>query len=113
MRTTLAVTAALLLALTGCSNGGDAEPAKTVTATTTVPPKLSKAETTQQCIDAVAALEPADNGEVPFEPTPTPCAALPDREYLDAYMDGISQANRDALDQRQLDRDKAAESDQP
>ena len=111
-RTATAVTAALLLTLTGCSSG-DAEPAKTVTATTTAPPQLSKAEQTRQCVDAVADVAAAASGEVPSEPTPAPCASLNDSEYLDAYMDGISQANRAALDQRQLDRDRAAESDQP
>ena len=112
MRTTLAATALLLLALTGCSSS-DPDPKPAVTVTATPSPTIDKAAITQQCTDAVTEVAKQATGEVPSEPTPAPCAGLDDSEYLDAYMNGISQANRDALDQRQRDRDKAAESDQP
>ncbi|MGW1492576.1 hypothetical protein [Streptomyces sp. NPDC002402] len=112
-----AATAAALLALTGCSNAGDAEPAKTVTATTTASPALSKAEQTQQCVDAVADVATDSEGTstdgVPFEPTPAPCLPLSEHDYLDAYMDGIMQHNRANLDKSSRRASEAAEADQP
>ncbi|NUL09081.1 hypothetical protein [Streptomyces lunaelactis] len=117
MRTTLAITAALLLALTGCSSSADAEPAKTVTATTTAPPELSKAESRQQCVDAVADVATDSEGTsadgVPFEPTPAPCTQLSEHDYLDAYMDGIMQHNKANLDKFSRQASEAAEADQP
>lgn len=107
---TAAVAAALLLALAGCGSSDAPKPAETVKTTVTAPAPLSKAEQTKQCVDAVAA---SANGEVPSEPKPSPCSSLTEGEYLDAYMDGIHQANGAALEQRRLDRDKAAENDQP
>jgi hypothetical protein len=62
-------------------------------------------------MDAVAEIAKQSAGEVPSEPTPTPCAPLSDSEYLDAYMDGIMQSNRDALEERQRRRDEEAEKD--
>lgn len=103
---------ALLLAGTGCSSDSEPKPTPTKTVTVTATPTLSKAELTQQCTDAVALLPAGDDGSVPFEPVPTECAALAENEYLDAYMDGINQGNRDALQDRQDARDEAAENDQ-
>lgn len=111
-----AITATLLLiTLTGCSGSGDAEPTKTVTATTATSPKLSKAEMTLQCVDAVDVVAdlPSTDGEVQFEPTPAPCASLSDSEYLDAYMDGIAQHNKAGQDDLQRQIDEAQESAQP
>jgi hypothetical protein len=110
MRTRTATVTAVLLAaaLAGCSSGGDAEPAKTVT--TTASPKLSKEEVTRQCVDALTERAMESEGEVPFDPTPAPCAPLGDSEYLDAYMDGISEANRAGLEERQRERDEASEA---
>lgn len=113
MRTTatLVVTGALLLALTGCASSGDAKPVETVT--TTASPSVDKARVTQACMDAVAEIPADENGEVPSEPTPAACAPLSDSEYLDAYMDGIAQANRAAIAERERRASEAAEADQP
>lgn len=93
-RTTVAVSAALILGgLASCTSSSEPAPATTKTVTTT--PKFSKAEITQQCVDAVAQRATTDeSGEVASEPTPAPCAPLSDSEYLDAYMDGIHQINQ-------------------
>jgi predicted component of type VI protein secretion system len=95
MRTRLLAVALLLAAVTACSSGGDAEPVKTVTATAS--PSPDKAQVTADCVDAVAERAKESEGEVPFDPTPAPCAPLSDSEYLDAYYDGLAQANKDAL----------------
>lgn len=111
MRTRTAITAVLLTAaLAGCSSG-DAEPKETVTATTTVSPSPDKAQVTQACVEATTERAKAAAGEVPFDPTPAPCAPLSDSEYLDAYMDGISEANRSGLEERQRERDAEASKD--
>lgn len=104
---TRTITAALLLtalATASCSSA-DPKPAATVTVTAdaSASPALSKAEITEQCIDAVAQRAADTTGaEVPSEPTPAPCAGLSDSDYLDAYMDGISAANNAAREE--LDR---------
>lgn len=110
--TAAALTAAtLLLTITGCSSdSGDAKPTKTVTAPAS--PTADKAAATAQCIDAVAQIPADDDGSVPSEPVPTECSALTDSEYLDAYMDGISQSNRDGIADLQDAIDDAAEQDQ-
>lgn len=111
--TTLAVTGALLLALTGCTSSRDAKPVETVTATTTASPSVDKARVTQACMDAVAEIPADESGEVPSEPTPAACAPLSDSEYLDAYMDGIIQGNREGIAERERQASEAAEADQP
>ncbi|MEQ4610672.1 hypothetical protein ABMX48_31665 [Streptomyces cavourensis] len=59
---------------------------------------LSKAEATEQYVDAVAAMlseRPADFApETDSDPKPTECYAVPEDEYLDVYMDGLSQHNK-------------------
>ena len=110
-----ATAAALLLAAgaTACSSSDSPEPTRTAQTTVTAPAPLSKAEQTQQCVDAVASLTPNEAGEVPSEPTPAPCAPLTDSEYLDAYMDGIAQSNKAGQDELQRKIDEASEAAQP
>lgn len=115
--TAAAITTAVLLALVGCSSdGSDAKPSPTKTVTVTPTPALSKAEVTQQCIDAVAVVidqRPPDfDPETEEDPQPTECDSLTDSEYLDAYMDGVSQRNLDAIQEREDQREEAAENDQ-
>lgn len=48
-------------------------------------------------MEAVAQVAAETEGaEVPSEPVPDECASLSESEYLDAYMDGIQEANRKA-----------------
>ena len=86
-------------ALTACTTS-DPAPAPDKPAATTAAPTLDQAQLTQQCVDAVAELPVDANGSVPSEPVPAECTALSDSDYLDAYMDGINQANQDALNAR-------------
>lgn len=97
-RTTLAaITAAGLLALTGCSSADDAKPAPTVTTTVTATPTLSAAEQTQACVEAIAdtiTARPEDfDPETDSDPKPAECDTVPEDEYLDAYMDGLQLSN--------------------
>ncbi|MFD3749737.1 hypothetical protein ACFWVT_05630 [Streptomyces cyaneofuscatus] len=106
MRTRTTATAILLLAiLTACSTESTPEPA----ATTSAAPADDKATTVQACIDAVAELPAGDDGSVPSEPVPAECAGLSDGEYLDAYMDGIEQSNKQGQQDLQDLIDDAAE----
>lgn len=107
-RLTLAA-AGLLLTLTACSSGGEPQPAKTATTTA---PSLSADEIAQQCADALHQRVTSTQGEVPFEPTPAPCAPLSDSEYLDAYTAAIEVANQAGLDERQAEREEAEQQDQ-
>ncbi|MGW6743769.1 hypothetical protein ACWGDX_24125 [Streptomyces sp. NPDC055025] len=119
MRTTTAAiaTALLLATLTACGSDSSPAPAETVTATATASPALSQAEITQQCIDAVAEVvsqRPADfDPETDTDPQPTECNGLSETDYLDAYMDGLSQSNQAAIEERERQRGEAAEADQP
>lgn len=102
IRTTIAAAAVAALLLVGCSssdNGKD-KPGKTpaTTAATTKTPALSKAEVTRRCVNAIADRAANANGEVPSQPIPESCRPLSDDEYLDAYMEGIHQANHDVQD---------------
>ena len=94
-----AIAAGLLLALTACSSS-DPKPTPTVTATVTESPKLSKAEQTKACVDAVAdviSARPDDfNTDTDSDPKPAECNDLSDSEYLDAYMDGLMESNKRA-----------------
>lgn len=109
IRTFTAGVALLAAAAAGCSSGGNAEPTPTKTVTAT--PSLSKEQVTAACVEAATERAKAAAGEVPFDPTPAPCAPLSDSEYLDAYMDGISEANRSGLEERQRERDAEASKD--
>lgn len=106
--TAIALCAALLVTLTGCTKTNPA-PAATEAAPAAT---LSHAQVTRQCIDAVAALpaEPS-SGEVPSEPVPLDCLPLSDSEYLDAYMRGIRQANQANRDELQRRIDEARRND--
>lgn len=116
MRRTATTLAAVLLGLSGCSSGSEPGPTVTVTATAAESPKLSKAEQTQLCVDAVADVissRPADfDPETSDDPKPTECSHLSDSEYLDAYMEGLLGSNRAALEERQRQRDEAEQRDQ-
>lgn len=109
---TTTIAAGLLLAtLTSCS-GEKPAPVETVTATAT--PRLSKAEITAQCVDAVAKVIDARpdtfDPDTDQDPKPEECNSLSDSEYLDAYMDGLSQRNRDAIDEMQRKIDEASKA---
>jgi hypothetical protein len=98
MRTTtaLATTALLLLGATACSSTPEAH-APTVTKTVTATPALSKAETTDKCIEAVYRQLQVTQSE---EPRPAECKTLDSSEWLDALFKGnqkYNKANRDAL----------------
>ncbi|MET8014041.1 hypothetical protein ABZU86_32545 [Streptomyces sp. NPDC005271] len=94
-----AVVATTTLLLTGCSAVGGSNdkrvppgaPASAVEA------GLSKAEITQRCVDAIVERAAATRGgAVRSSPVPKPCTPLSDDEYLDAYMDGLHEAQKDA-----------------
>lgn len=109
--TAAAITAGLLLAVTGCSNDSpDPKPAATTT-TASASPTVDQATAIEQCTDAVAQLPADDDGSVPFEPAPTECAALDDDAYLDAYMDGVEQSNQKGRDALQDAIDDAADTE--
>lgn len=111
MRTRTAATAILLAAtLTACSSS---DPAPEKPAATSSAPELSKAETLAQCVDAVAAMlseRPADfDPETDSDPKPAECDAVPEGEYLDAYMDGLSQHNQEGIADLEQQIEDAAE----
>jgi hypothetical protein len=113
--TAAAIAAGILLTLTACTTEPEPDatvpPSPTAAATRTA----DAAELTRECVDAVAATigaRPEDfDPENDSDPKPAACNALPEDEYLDAYMDGLSQSNRAALEERQRERDEAAEND--
>lgn len=94
-RTTVALLAAVGLALSGCSSSSEPEkPAATVTAATT--PKQSQAELRAACVDAWA--EAIDAGAGAEEPAV--CADVEGAQHADMYMEGLrqrNQANRDEI----------------
>ncbi|MFD3640971.1 hypothetical protein [Streptomyces griseus] len=106
MRTCTAAAAVLLVAaLTACSaETSTPEP----TTTTSAAPKVDKATTVKACVDAVGELPADEDGSVPSDPVPAECADLSDSEYLDAYMDGIQQSNKQAQQELQDLIDDAA-----
>ncbi|MEU7240310.1 hypothetical protein [Streptomyces sparsogenes] len=108
-----AIAVGLLLAGCGSSNSNDKPAPRTTVATTPAKPTLSKVEVAKQCAAAIAKRPADDAGEIPSEPTPEPCKPLSDSEYLDAYMDGIHQANEAAQDEFQQKIDGAAEDATP
>ncbi|MEU0716825.1 hypothetical protein ABZ498_06540 [Streptomyces lavendulocolor] len=109
MRTqSILAAAGLLLAVTGCS--AEPEPAKPPTSPAVTASPTPTVDTAQQlalCVDAIAALEPDADGSLPMDPRPSECAALDDSAYLDAYYDGLAQANQQGLDERQAEREDA------
>ncbi|MFJ3950353.1 hypothetical protein ACIPXV_09810 [Streptomyces libani] len=106
MRIRAAAVGVVLLAglATGCSAAGEAAPSKSPKLPV-ASPSLSKAEVTEQCIDAVAAQA---NGD---EDKPEECAPLSDSEYLDANFKGVQQHNEDGQDELQRQIEEARESD--
>lgn len=107
MRTRTAAASILLAAtLTACSaETSTPEPATTMSTA----PAADKATTVKACVDAVAGLPAGPDGSVPSDPVPTECTDLSDSEYLDAYMDGIAQANREGIADLEQQIEDAAE----
>lgn len=109
MRRTTVLLAAALLALTGCSSGGEPEGRVTVTATPPpATPSLSAAETARLCSVAVSEAAPGwedwnfDLGAWQEDPrTPEVCKGLADEEFpprgnrafQDALIDGLELAD--------------------
>lgn len=102
-RTTTVTLLLLAAALTACTSS-DPAPAPDKPAATTAAPTIDKAQLVQQCVDAIAEVisaRPADfDPETDSDPQPTECDAVPEDEYLDAYYDGLAQANEAALNAR-------------
>lgn len=101
-RTTTVALAAAVVLLTGCTSSSEQPTEPATSAPAASEPALTQAEITEQCVDAIA--ERAANttdAEVPSDPTPKPCTPLSDSDYLDAYMDGIQQANEAARERLQ------------
>lgn len=99
MRTTTVTLLLLAAALTACTSS-DPAPAPDKPAATSAAPTVDQATLVQQCVDAVALITPSADGSVPSEPVPAECADLSDSDYLDAYYDGLAQANKAALNDR-------------
>lgn len=89
--TTIAVLAAAVLALAGCSSSDDSEPPK-ATATVTKTPELSAAEQREACVEAWsdALLEDADTD---LDQKPGECEGLPGDDQMDRYMEGMQKRN--------------------
>jgi len=104
----------LLAALTACSGGGDTEPVKTATVTATKTPTLSAEEARAACVDAWAdsiGARPDDfDPETDSDPEPAECAGLPEGEWMDRYMEGLSISNQRGLEERQRELDEASEA---
>ncbi|MFE3387344.1 hypothetical protein [Streptomyces anulatus] len=109
----LARTATTAIFLTATLTACASTPEPNRPAPTNSAPTLSKAEITEQCVDAVAVMlseRPADfDPETDSDPKPAECNAVPEDEYLDAYMDGISQANREGIADLEQQIEDAAE----
>jgi hypothetical protein len=112
-----AVAAGILLAtLTACGGSSTEDKPTTPATTAAATPTLDAAEVTQQCVDAVA--ETIGNRAADFDPEndsdpkPPECDALGEDEYLDAYMDGLSQSNQQGLEDLRDQIDGAAEQDE-
>ncbi|MFE6931762.1 hypothetical protein ACFVDT_06995 [Streptomyces sp. NPDC057699] len=112
-RTAAAIAAGILLTLTACGGSSTEDkpttPASTAAASSTVDP----AQATKECVDAVAATigaRPDDfDPENDSDPKPDACKSLSEDEYLDAYMDGLSEANKQGLADLQDQIDEATE----
>lgn len=112
--TAIAVLLTLAAATAGCSSDTtDSKPDKPTTVTTSPTPTVDAAAARQACVDAVATIPADANGEVPSEPVPDACSSLDDAAYLDAYSDGIEQANQAGRDALQDLIDEASEAAQP
>lgn len=113
MRRTVLLAASCLIALTGCSSGGEPEAEKTtVTAvpspTPSTSPSLSQAEVASACSEAVSIVAPTWE-DWNFDPgawqederTPEECLPLADEEvpsrgnraFMDALIDGLEMAD--------------------
>jgi hypothetical protein len=89
--TTAVVLAACLLALTGCSSGGEPEK-PTVTVTAAPSPSLDKAAAKTACTDAWYALMRSDGYDPDVEPeAPSECEGLPGQ--ADMYMEALQRRN--------------------
>lgn len=90
----VAVLAAAVLALAGCSSGSDDKPQKTVTATVTKTPKLSAAEQRKACVTAWAKVLHANADADQNLDEPAACADVSGDHY-GMYFDGMMQRNRE------------------
>ncbi|MGW1814083.1 hypothetical protein ACWCQM_11055 [Streptomyces sp. NPDC002125] len=116
MRTNLtvaAIAAGILLTLTACGGSTTEDKPATPATTAAATPTLDAAEVTQECIDAVAATvgaRPDDfDPENDSDPKPDACKSLSEDEYMDAYMDGLTEANKQGLADLQDQIDEATE----
>ncbi|MFI0825711.1 hypothetical protein ACH4Q7_14785 [Streptomyces roseolus] len=99
--TSLAGTAALLLALTltACSSTPPASPPPATTTAAATTPAATAADR-QACVEAIADVidqRPADfDPETDSDPEPPECAGIPEAESLDVYMEGLKLRNERA-----------------
>lgn len=111
MRRTVLLAAACLIALTGCSSGGEPEAGKasvTASPTPTATPSLSQAEVTAACTDAIAEAAPSwedwnfdpgawqDDERTPAECLPLADAEVPsrgNRAFMAALLAGLERAD--------------------
>ncbi|MFD8866040.1 hypothetical protein ACFV1F_16975 [Streptomyces sp. NPDC059590] len=112
IRTTAAAVITAGLLLTGCSSSDEtndkpSKPTHTTTAPTTAPAKLSKAEITSRCVDALVDQAADDPSSDVGATRPEKCAQLDDSEYADAVLDATQQANQAGRDQLQDEIDEA------
>ncbi|PVD01333.1 hypothetical protein [Streptomyces sp. CS014] len=107
--TLTAVTAAALLALTGCSSQSEPDaPADKPPASSSPTPTLSVSD----CADAVYEVDSAarDAGTDPADRLmPDPCVGLTADQYMDAIMTATQRLNQEARDDLQDQIDEAAE----
>lgn len=116
-RTTIAVLAVCALALAGCSSSDEEPKKETVTVTATKAPEMSAAEQRKACVDAWAETinsRPDDwDPETGEDIEPAECKGLPAGDSTDRYMEGLSKANQQNIDdfQREIDEASAAAED--
>jgi len=108
-RTTMALLAATLLALAGCSSGG--EPDEKPTATITATPSLSKEEARAACIGAWRTWfdnTPADyNPDTDPLPTLPPCDGLPGQAEM--ATEALVERNRENRERHDACTDNPAD----
>lgn len=96
MRVRHIATGVALLALAACGTSEDPDPKGPAPATTHA--KLSRADAMERCTDAVADLATGQDEAPSEEDLPKVCARLSDADRLDAYADGLAEANQRARD---------------
>ncbi|WP_073947640.1 hypothetical protein [Streptomyces kebangsaanensis] len=119
MRTRTALAAVLLaLAALTAACGSDNKPSKpAATSVATSAAAVDTAEARQACVDAWAETisnRPADfNPDTDSDTEPNECKGLPEGDWTDRYMDGLTQSNQDGRDALQDLIDQASEAAQP